>query len=249
MGLVRTFFGLFRAVRTALLVLLLVASLSLNVASVALSGVASLMATAYGAVTGSKAVVTILKDEIVVKNNQIKGKNTKIASLEKSVATKDKKIASLTDDVAKLRASKHVTYRGQKKLLSEAVEDTTTRVGRRIAANAGRNIGSMFGEAIPFVGIGVIVAATTWEIKDSCDTMKDLHELDVAFNPSNAAQDGAQEVCGMAVPSKAEVGRMVKESPGKAWDKAKVSLPDLPDFPDLSLPIFGWPDIDWSFWN
>ena len=228
MGLVRTFFGLFRAVRTALLVLFLVTSLSLNVASVAFSSVATHMASAYGAVTGTKAVTT---------------------QLEKSVATKDKKIASLTDDVAKLRASKHVTYRGQKKLLSEAVEDTTTRVGRRIAANAGRNIGSMFGEAIPFVGIGVIVAATTWEIKDSCDTMKDLHELDVAFNPSNAAQDGAQEVCGMAVPSKAEVGRMVKESPGKAWDKAKVSLPDLPDFPGISLPSLGWPDIDWSFWN
>ena len=83
-------------------------------------------------------------------------------------------------------------------------------------------MGSMVAEAVPYIGIGVIVAVTTLEVRDACDTMKDLHELNVAFNPETATPDGAREVCGTRVPTKEEV-----------WAAAKRK----------------WDGVDWTPWN
>jgi hypothetical protein len=123
--------------------------------------------------------------------------------------------------------------------LSEAVEETTQRVTKRTTAGATRNVAATFGEAIPVIGVGVVVAATAWELKDACDTMKDLHELEVALDPTKASDASVQEVCGMKVPSKEEIWEKVKASPGEAWANAKAAMPDLPEMPS----------VDWKFWD
>jgi hypothetical protein len=132
-----------------------------------------------------------------------------------------------------------VTHGGRKKLVSEAVEQTTQRVTKRTAAGATRNVAATFGEAVPVIGVGVVVAATAWELKDACDTMKDLHELEVALNPEKANDASVQEVCGLRVPSKEEIWAKVKASPGAAWQMAKDAMPELPELPS----------IDWKFWD
>ncbi|THD73242.1 hypothetical protein E7681_11095 [Thalassobius vesicularis] len=204
---------LFRVTKAVVLGLLLAGSLTLNVATVAFSSVALLVSSAYEAVTGAVSVAGGLRREVV----------------------------SLSDEVATLKAPKSVTYRGQKRLLSEAVEDTAGRIGRRTAAGAARNAGSVVAEAIPFAGIAVVLGVTAWDLKDSCDTMKDLHELELAFVPGTEADPEATEVCGLAVPSTEEVWAAVRSSPTVAWKAAKGYLPDLPE---LSVP-----KIDWTFWD
>ena len=213
--------------RTFVLVVMLVGSLTLNVASVAFSSVAMLVSGAYEAVTGVASVVG--------------AKDRRVASLSDDLARKEAKIAGLSDEVASLRTMKKVPYRGQKRLLSEAVEDTATRVSRRTVSGAARNAGSVVAEAIPFAGIAVVLGVTAWDIKDSCDTMKDLHELEKAINPEAASALEAEEVCGLTVPSKDEVWKAVQSSPGDAWLTAKEYLPHLPEFK--------LPSIDWKPWN
>lgn len=127
-----------------------------------------------------------------------------------------------------------VTIKGQKRLISEAVKETTGRVARRTTAGASRNVASTFGEAIPVVGIAVVVGATALELKDACDTMTDLHELELAIDPSKANAEEVSEVCGLKVPTKEEIWTKVKASPGEAWAKAKAAMPDLPEMPDMS---------------
>jgi hypothetical protein len=213
--------------RTLVLVAVLAGSVVMNVATVAFSSVAMLVSGAYEAVTGVASVLG--------------AKDRKITNLSDDLVRKEAKIVSLSDEVVTLKAPKTVTYRGQKRLLAEAVEDTAGRVSRRTAAGAARNAGSVVAEAIPVAGVAVVLGVTAWDIKDSCDTMKDLHELELAFNPATSPDPEASEVCGLTVPTKGEVWAAVKASPGKAWDAAAAYVPDLPE---LSIP-----SIDWTFWN
>jgi hypothetical protein len=131
-----------------------------------------------------------------------------------------------------------VTYRGQKKRLAEAVADTTKRVSARTAKGAARNVGSIAGEAIPVAGIAVVVGVTAWELKDACDTMKDLRALELATDPKASEDPSVAEVCGLEVPTKEQAWEVVKASPRQAWERAKEYVPELPE---LELPT--WRDI------
>ena len=111
---------------------------------------------------------------------------------------------------------------------SAAVRKTTRRVAHRVAKATARSTSSIAAESIPYLGIGVIVGVTALELHDACETMKDLHALDVAFNPE-AAND-ANEVCGQAVPTKGEIIDSVMESPSKAWNAATETVADLPSW-------------------
>ena len=259
MKVIKTITRVFKVTRLTITATLLAAMLMLNIATIAFSSVAFILSAAFEAVTGVASVTSTLRDEI-------KGKNKRIANLEVDIRTKDGRIsslsdelvdtklqnsrlnadvnlkngqiASLTDEVGGLRNSSTVTYRNQRVLLSDAVEHTAERISARTLRGAAINFNSMAAEAIPYLGVAVIVSVTAWDIKSSCDTMNDLHELDVAFNPNNAVSDEHSEVCGLTIPTKGELLKMAKDSPGKAWSAAKELMPELPEF---KLPSFDWP--------
>ena len=224
---------LLRFTRRTIMAGLLVAMLALNVATIAFSSVAFLLSSAFEAVTGAASVTSTLREEVNVKNKRI-------TDLEVDVDAKNRRIASLSDELAESRASRWVDYRGERRMVSEAVENTSERISKRLVISTGRNVGAVFGEAVPFFGIAVIVAATTWELKEACDTMDDLYELDIAFNPDNAVPADHSEVCGLQVPTKEEIWQFVKDSPGAAWEMAKDLMPELPEFevPEVEL---SWP--------
>lgn len=154
--------------------------------------------------------------------------------------------SALRRRVARIESQNLVSYGGRMVPKNAAVSETAEKVSRRVTASTTRNISSMAAEALPWIGIGVVVTATTWEVKDACELMKDLHELDVAFNPENAIDE--REVCGMQVPTRDELWRSVKSSPGAAWDQAAeyyasmraVSFEDVAaDTVDWSVSSFG----------
>lgn len=250
--------------RTIVLVLALVGALALNVATVSVGGVATVVSSVVEAATGLVSVKTRLEQEVVATKASLAGAKTKVQKLEGEVSRKNNRVKLLEAEAEKLKP-KAVTYRGKKKLLGEAVQDTTKRVARRTAVGASRNVASTFGEAIPVMGIAVVVGATAWELKDACDTMNDLHELDVAIDPSKANAEEVSEVCGLKVPTKEEIWAKVKASPGEAWAKAKGVMPELPEMPDMSeswgkvkeampdLPAVpdlpDMPKIKWKFWE
>jgi hypothetical protein len=132
-----------------------------------------------------------------------------------------------------------------------AVTKASKRISRRVVVGATRNIATMFGEAVPFIGIAVIVGTTTWELQEACETLKDVNELESAFGSTENAGEDIRTVCGQTVPSKEEVWESVKTSPEKAWGSAKEQIPSLPKYSDgperLTPPSF--PDFpDWLSW-
>lgn len=134
-----------------------------------------------------------------------------------------------------------VTYGGKKMALSEAVEITSDKVSKRVAKISASSFSSMGGQALPVIGTAVIVAATTYEIKNLCETIKDMNALKFAFNPD--LQPGPEEttVCSLLVPSKEELWASAKASPGAAWESAKKFTPSIED-----VQNYEFPDVDWT---
>ncbi|MCA8835380.1 MAG: hypothetical protein K8953_09880 [Proteobacteria bacterium] len=195
--------------------------------------------------------ITTLSNDLTDKNKKLKTANNKITkqsdeiiklggkvkNLESNIAKKfallkvrndELKVANGTiDGLTRLSGAKLVKDRGNIKPALEAISDTSNRIFNRSVIRAGRNVGSLAGQAIPYVGIAALVIATGWDLQDSCDTVTDIQELQKAFGEK---PNDKNKVCGLEVPSKEELWQSVKDSPQKAWEATKNVMPDLPSF-------------------
>lgn len=264
-----------RMMRSIILGFLLAFSIVLNIGTLAVTSVATVVSGLFESVTGIGSVLgaageglslvqaRLAKTEGDLKTKEAdlktakaknvdltgkletaKARNTKLTADLK--VTTDKNV-KLLQEVADLKAERIVTYRGNKHLLKYAVSDTSRRVSSRTATGASRNLAATFGEAWPVAGTAVIVTATTLELYDACVIMRDLHELDLAFNPEAASDAGEKEVCGMKVPTAEEIWAKIRNSPGEVWRMVTEALPDLPEMPKdyiLSLP---WGDYEFKY--
>lgn len=69
----------------------------------------------------------------------------------------------------------------RQKAQRQIARETTRKVTRRVQRGAARSIGSAAGEAIPFLGVGVIAGALALEVDDACDTARDMAGLEAAL--------------------------------------------------------------------
>lgn len=65
----------------------------------------------------------------------------------------------------------------QQKLSRAKVKTLSQRVVKRTVRTTARNIAQIPAESIPYVGAGVVIAATALDVKDACDTLNDLDEM------------------------------------------------------------------------
>jgi hypothetical protein len=93
--------------------------------------------------------------------------------------------------------SKHVKLKREAAARSQVVKNISTRVARRAILNAGKNVGSYATEILPVAGVLAISAITISDLYDDCQTLKDLNELNVAFEHENTDEN---TVCGMKIP-------------------------------------------------
>lgn len=138
-------------------------------------------------------------------------------------------------DMADALRNEQVVYRSQKMRAAEAVSNHASRVSRRITVSSFRNFGSMAAEALPFIGVAAIAGVTALEMHDACEALKDVHELNFAFNPSSIPPEDAQTVCSLEMPSREELLASVQTSPGQAWEAARYYTPTLPALNDLEI--------------
>lgn len=214
-------------------------SLAFNVFAVLGGAVFQAVSGAFENVTGAKTLLARHADEVADLSASVASQNREVERLEDELKGKNTRINSLTDELEEARAERVVTYRNQKRFLTEAVEDTSDRIAKRTVNRSARNVTAVFAEAIPVVGVGVVVGVTGLELRDSCNTLKDLKELELSFNPTATAEDDVQQVCGLEVPSRDEVWQTVRASPTQAWEAMKLYLPDLGELNLPRLP-FWW---------
>lgn len=123
----------------------------------------------------------------------------------------------------------------QKQKLQKSLKKITSRISRRTVAGAVRNVGTTFGEAIPYVGVAVIVGVTSLELNDACNTVKDLNQLEEELDIRDVTDEDVSKVCGLEVPTREDVWAKAKDSPKQAWATTKDSLKGLSSFELPSL--------------
>lgn len=141
----------------------------------------------------------------------------------------DKKVKAQTIDLDSknkqlladnLRQSKEIAkFEGEKKVLVEkfdkggkAAKETAGAVHKRLAKGVARNVAAIPAESVPYFGIGVIIASTTLDIYDACQTMKDMNSLLVLLGQG----EENPELCGQKVPTVDEVIANAKQTGKRA---------------------------------
>lgn len=134
-----------------------------------------------------------------------------------------------------------VPFKGEKVTIKAAIDETADAIGNRAQKSAAREIASMPGEALPYLGTAVIVGVTTLELSDLCATLKDMSVLKRALDPSFEQSEEELEVCSIKIPAREDIVAAIKASPEKAWIAAKDAVPTMEELSEMEIP-----DVDWS---
>jgi hypothetical protein len=240
--------GLWNAVkttRTIVWVVLLVLSLTLNVAVIAVDAVAEIAEEVFERISGRS---TTRAAEKLLLQQQVQRLGRTVAAQERTIAAgaarlrralmdieiRDRQMASLSKDLVRTRLSAATDLDAERATARRLVRETSQRISRRIYLDAIRNVGSSIAEAVPWIGISVIAGVTALELKDACDSMRDLYELEAAFDPDAASDADATIVCGIEVPTADELWAAVKEKTSSSWDYVGGYIPEIPE---LDLPF------------
>lgn len=235
---------------SVLMMLLMAGSLALSIAMAVVPAVFAAVSGVVETVTGIRS----LHSRQIARETRLADNLTRTETRAAAEAAERRAVTGRADNLARALADSRaaqarmareladspVTYRGTRMAAREAVKDTATRVSRRTAVATTRNVASMAGEALPVIGVGVIAAATAWELRDACLMMGEMRALDAAFNPDDPVTD--DEICGLTPPTREELWQMVRSSPGAAWDAARGLYDELPEVsPGSSYArISGW---------
>jgi hypothetical protein len=121
----------------------------------------------------------------------------------------------------------------QRKVALKIGQETAEKVTRRVQRGAARNITSVVGEAIPFVGIAILASALALEVQDACDTAADMAGLAAALAAEGDAETARQAAIDSfdckamireqipdyeTLPTREEIWARVKASPDAARD-------------------------------
>ena len=120
-----------------------------------------------------------------------------------------------------------VNFKGKKVTVAQAVGSTTSGVKRRAAKTAAKSVSAMAFEATPFIGTAAIVSVTAWELKDLCETAKDMDALNRALNPDETTNDGQTSVCTIVVPTSEELQEKVSKRTAEFTNKFKTFFVEL----------------------
>ncbi len=146
------------------------------------------------------------------------------ADTKAQLTTSQSDLKKVKTELIEAGKPRRVTFRGEKVSVEKATQATMGSLRKRTHQTAATNAASVFGESIPFYGIAVIVAATSFEIGMACKDMDDLYELQIALDPDSKISDDRDEVCGLQIPTREEIWAKIKSSPGAIWDETKQAL-------------------------
>ena len=93
-----------------------------------------------------------------------------------------------------------------------------TRLAGRTKRVAAKSIAAIPAEAIPFLGVAVLIADTGYELYAACETVSDLDQLYSDMGMADEAPDDVMHsVCHPTLPDAGKVWDEVVEKSGKWW--------------------------------
>lgn len=94
-----------------------------------------------------------------------------------------------------------------------------TRLASRTKRVAAKSIAAIPAESIPFFGVAVLIADTSYELYAACETVRDMDQLYEALDiESQSADDVMHSVCDPQLPGATDVWRDVLDNMDQWWD-------------------------------
>jgi hypothetical protein len=162
--------------------------------------------------------------------------NIPFADLLENSPSKRQRELEIENKNLRERNSRYEKVERQRVLKVDHARKLSRQIAQRSIKNATYNVASMVGEATPYLGIGLVVAATAMDVKDNCDTIKDVNAI-LEILDDNAELVDENTVCGIQVPNvpelvariKANIGGTVDESMNRLSEGSKCSGQLIPD--------------------
>ena len=82
-------------------------------------------------------------------------------------------------------------------------------------------------EAKPLIGAAAIIGVTSRELKDLCETAKDMDALNRALNPDEMTNNSQTSVCSIVVPTREELQEKVSKQTEEFTNKFKTFFAEL----------------------
>ena len=231
----------------ALIALLFVGSIAMNIITMtwttegiaakgALAAVASI--TSVAADLGIKLainekVITDLRGELDASEEVATGLRGELAANKKVItdlgnelATKSKAIIDLGIKLAAIE----IVATGLKNRLDankKAVSQITEGIAKRTIRGVRRSLAAIPADFIPFVGDAIAHGVTVLEIKDACETIEEMDEMNKSMG--NEVTVEKDKVCGVKIPSEEEIVKAIKSSPGKVLASVREFGVDIPE--------------------
>lgn len=142
------------------------------------------------------------------------GNATKVLEAEKAALVSANRV--LLDKNERLTIA-HNALAEKHRTATLTAKKVSDRVATRSVKNAFRNAGSLAGEAIPYVGVGIMYAVTALDIQDACANLRDVNEMNSAME---LPLTDHTTVCGLTMPSKEDVVAQVKSNWQDGYHKA-----------------------------
>jgi hypothetical protein len=105
----------------------------------------------------------------------------------------------------------------------QAMRSHSSKGTQRVVRSFRRNVSTLAGRSIPYAGILFSVGLTGIEVREACETLKDLKAMRL-MTGDNTAHAEENEVCGYQLP---QPGQIVKEMKGgwrKFYDRSRTIL-------------------------
>ncbi len=214
---------------------------ALLVLSLALNGFLAFSDAVHTAVAGAASavgLVTVLAAERTA-SRKLRDAN---ARLTESVARTSARLAAERGALRKAGAELGVARR-ERDALRRRVRDTARRVNARLLKTATWMAAAAPAKAIPYGGAVVIASATALEIREICQTVRDMERLAAAPVPEGDPDLGEPTVCGIEVPDGGQLLEAARSAPEKAWNRAREALGGLGSVESAGGLAMEFPDI------
>ncbi len=103
------------------------------------------------------------------------------------------------------------------------VKNVSQRIVKRTVRNVTTNVSSVVAETIPIVGVATVIAVTALDVKDGCDTVRDINEISKSLE-IESIDDTENSVCGMKVPTTDDIKKTVTEKSSAFGSLLKETL-------------------------
>jgi septal ring factor EnvC (AmiA/AmiB activator) len=236
-----------RLLSRVLVSIVLLISLTFNLISFSIDFVSDKIISKIEAASGFETVSSRNSKKIANLNREIALTKKANSILASEVGTLKNKIKSLDLELAKSNKARQEFVR-RANVSREKAMTVTKSVKSRTVKLATESVSSVAGQALPWVGAAIVAAATAYELKMACETMKDMDELEGEFSELHQEDKDVGKICGIEPPGVDAIWQSIKASPSVVWDTAGDVVKDLGEFPYASWAVM----VDsrwWEFWR